>query len=296
MKLIVTAPGTTANIGPGYDCLGLALTLYSTFTFEPSDVLMIEGCDEAYRNADNLVIKGFAAVYRRVGKQMPPVHLTIEAGIPIARGLGSSSVCFVSGAFAANSFLGEPFSRDELFQLCSAFEGHPDNAAPCIYGGMTASFAANDGDGFHTLPMPIHPDWRFAAVIPNYEVHTADARRAMPKEISVKDSVYTTSHAIAILRALADGNETLLSEAAEDRLHEPCRRKLIPDWSQLRQIATDVGAAAFVISGSGSTMLAITRRDDVAEAFTEAVNEAFPLFKTVVLRASDEGVQVRQRD
>ena len=96
--------------------------------------------------------------------------------------------------------------------------------------------------------------------------------------------------------ALADGNETLLSEAAEDRLHEPCRRKLIPDWSRLRQIATDVGAAAFVISGSGSTMLAITRRDDVAEAFTEAVNEAFPLFKTVVLRSSDEGVQVRQRD
>ena len=134
MKLIVTAPGTTANIGPGYDCLGLALTLYSTFTFEPSDVLVIEGCDEAYRNADNLVIKGFAAVYRRVGKQMPPVHLTIDAGIPIARGLGSSSVCFVSGAFAANSFLGAPFSRDELFQLCSAFEGHPDNAAPSIYG------------------------------------------------------------------------------------------------------------------------------------------------------------------
>lgn len=130
MKLIVTAPGTTANIGPGYDCLGLALTLYSTFTFEPSDVLMIEGCDEAYRNADNFVIKGFAAVYRRVGKQMPPVHLTIEAGIPIARGLGSSSVCFVSGAFAANSFLGEPFSRDELFQLCSAFEGHPRQCSP----------------------------------------------------------------------------------------------------------------------------------------------------------------------
>lgn len=296
MKLIVTAPGTTSNIGPGYDCLGLALTLYSTFTFEPSDTLVIEGCDKAYQNADNLVIQGFAAVYRRAGKTMPPVHLTIDAGVPIARGLGSSSVCFVAGAFAANAFLGEPFSRDELFQLCSAFEGHPDNAAPCIYGGMTASFAANRGDGFHTLPMPIHPDWRFAAVIPNYEVRTADARRAMPQEISVKDSVYTTSHAIAVLRALADGNEALLSAAAEDRLHEPCRRKLIPEWARLRQMADAAGAATFVISGSGSTMLAITRSDDIAEAFTAAVNKAFPLFKTVMLRASDEGVRVQQQD
>lgn len=291
MKVIVSAPATTANLGPGYDCLGLALTLRSTFTFETADELKIEGCDEAFRGPDNLVLQGFREVWRQAGLEAPAVHLVIDAKIPVARGLGSSSTCIVAGAAAANAMLDECFTPEELFQICSSFEGHPDNAGPCIFGGLTASFKAHTGERFHSLPMPIAPEWHFATVIPDYEVRTSEARKAMPHEITVADSVYTTSHAIAMLQALASGDEALLAEAAEDRLHEPCRRKLIPDWAEIRQLAKDAGVAAFLISGSGSTLMAITKDETIAQDFLARVKATRPTFTTHLLRASSEGVK-----
>lgn len=296
MKVIVSAPATTANLGPGYDCLGLALSLRSTFTLETAAETVVEGCDEAFRGPDNLVLQGFREVWRQAGREAPAVRLVIDAAIPVSRGLGSSSTCIVAGAAAANAMLGERFTKDELFQICSAFEGHPDNAGPCIFGGLTASFAAHHGGCFHSLPMPVDPEWRFAAVIPDYEVKTSEARKAMPKTIPVADSVFTTSHAIAMLRALATGDERLLAEAAEDRLHEPCRRKLIPDWHALQAAARDAGAAAFLISGSGSTMIALTKDDAVARDFLNRAAAAFPGFSTRLLRASGEGVTVRTEE
>lgn len=294
MKVIVSAPATTANLGPGYDCLGLALTLRSTFTFETADDLLIEGCDEAFRGPDNLVLQGFQEVWRQAGLEAPSVHLMIDAKIPVARGLGSSSTCIVAGAAAANAMLDNRFTLDELFQICSTFEGHPDNAGPCIFGGLTASFKANGAEAFHALPMPIASEWRFATVIPDYEVRTSIARKAMPHDITVADSVYTTSHAIAMLRALATGDEVLLAEAAQDRLHEPCRCKLIPDWSVIREMAKNVGAAAFLISGSGSTLMALTKNETVAHAFLARVKAARPNFATHLLRPSAKGVTVQK--
>ncbi len=291
MFVTVRAPASTSNLGPGFDCLGLALSLYSVFTFEPSGELIVEGCPGEFQNEDNLVLQGFRAVYKAAGETAPTVRLTINANVPVARGLGSSSTCIAAGAAAANAFLGGRFSKDELFEICAEFEGHPDNAAPCVLGGLTASFAA-DGR-FHTVPLAIHPDWKFAVVVPDYEVKTSEARKAMPKEISVKDSVFTTSHCVALVSALASGDESLIRIACEDRLHEPCRRKLIPDYEAVRELALRSGAACFFISGSGSTLIAMTKNADTALQFTAAVREKFPTFGTHVLEAAFGGVEAQ---
>lgn len=173
MLVTVTVPASTSNLGPGYDSLGMALSLKAKFTFEPADELLIEGCPEAYRNADNLVMQGFRTVCEKAGRPAPAVHLVIDSEVPVARGLGSSSTCIAGGMAAANAMLGSPFTTDELFQLCTAFEGHPDNAAPAFFGGLTASFM-HEGKA---VAVPFRPDpaWRFAAVIPNYEVRTEEA-------------------------------------------------------------------------------------------------------------------------
>ncbi|MDO5531491.1 homoserine kinase [Sutterella sp.] len=290
MLVTVRAPASTSNLGPGFDCLGLALSLTSTFTFELNDTLVIDGCPEEFRNEDNLVIQGFREVYMEAGETPPNVHLTIEAEVPVARGLGSSSTCFAAGVAAANAYLGNRFTREQLFQICARFEGHPDNAAPCMLGGLSASFATEDD--FHSVPLALDPEWRFATVIPDYEVKTHEARAAMPKEISVKDSVFTTSHAIAMIHALREGDEKLLALACRDRLHEPCRKKLIRDYDALRALALASGCAAFFISGSGSTLIAMTRSQEVAERFTREAVAKFPTFGAHILRAVEGGTQV----
>ncbi len=290
MTVSVRVPASTANLGPGYDCLGLALSIYSTFHFERSDALRIEGCPEAYRNDQNLVIQAFWETLRKAGAAPFPVHLVIDADVPVARGLGSSSTCIAAGAAAANAFLGGRFTKDDLFQICSNFEGHPDNAAPAVFGGLTASFA---GEGkFHTVRFPIDPAWKFVAVIPNYEVRTSEARKAMPKTISVADSVFTTSHAIAMTAALVRGDEALLREACQDRLHEPCRMKLIPDYEAIRSLALEAEMTTFFISGSGSTLMAVTKDIAAADRFIALSHRDFPEFATHILHADLTGAQV----
>lgn len=290
MKITVRVPASTSNLGPGYDALGMALSLTATFTFEPSDILVVDGCPEAYRNADNLVIQGFRKVYEKVGKAVPPVHLTIESDVPVARGLGSSSTCIAGGMAAANAMLGNPLTMDDLFQLCTIFEGHPDNAAPAFFGGLTASFM-HDNKAV-AVPFTPNPDWRFVAIIPDYEVRTEEARRIVPKEISLAAGVHTMSHAIAMIRGLETGDEALVGKACVDQLHEPYRRQLIAEYDILRDMALEAGAATFFISGSGSTLIAVTRSENVAQNIVDTVGKHYPHFITKILTVCHEGTTV----
>ena len=308
-KVIVKAPATSANLGPGYDCLGIALSLYSEFEFEESEVLGIEGCPAEYQNEDNLVYRSFRRVYERAGLLCPKVKLCIRADVPVARGLGSSSTCIAAGLLAADAFLAEKhpdkrrerglkadeaggyFSKQELFELATELEGHPDNAAPCLFGGLTASFME---EGLpHTVPFACDPDWIFVTVIPDYEVKTEEARKVVKKEVGIADSIYSTSHAIAMIRALEKGDEKLLSLAAKDVLHEPYRRGLIKDYNTVREIALSRGAAAFLISGSGSTMIALTKSGEKAETIRRAVKESCPQFAVLLLQAEQNGASAK---
>lgn len=294
MKVTVRVPASTSNLGPGYDSLGMALSLQAKFTFEPSDELVIEGCSEAYRNADNLVMQGFRMVCEKAGRPVPAVHLVIDSEVPVARGLGSSSTCIAGGMAAANAMLGNPFTTDDLFQLCTAFEGHPDNAAPAFLGGLTASFM-HEG---RAVAVPFSPDpaWRFVAVIPNYEVRTEEARRIVRRDIDLSAAVHTMSHAIAMVRGLETGDEALVGAACADVLHEPYRRTLIAEYDAMRAMALEAGAATFFISGSGSTMIAATKSEAVAEAFVAKVRETRPDFAARVLTVCYEGTTVTVED
>lgn len=296
-KIIVKAPATSANLGPGYDCLGLALSLHSAFTFEESDVLSISGCPQEFQNEDNLVYRAFRRLYDEAGENCPPVKLTISAEIPVARGLGSSSACIAGGLLAANEFLGKRFSKDELFYLAASMEGHPDNAAPCLYGGLTASFTE---DGLpRAVPFSVCQDWIFVTVIPDYEVVTEEARKAVRQEISLSEGVYSSAHAIAMVRALETGDGKLAGLACRDILHEPYRRQLICDYDEVRGLALSGKEAAeqqgadtadaFFISGSGSTMIALTKSRACAEAVRTKVLERFPNFQVLFLHAVTEG-------
>jgi len=294
MKVTVRVPASTSNLGPGYDSLGMALSLQAKFTFEPSDELVIEGCPEAYRNADNLVMQGFRMVCEKADRPVPAVHLVIDSEVPVARGLGSSSTCIAGGMAAANAMLGNPFTTDDLFQLCTAFEGHPDNAAPAFLGGLTASFM-HEG---RAVAVPFSPDpaWRFVAVIPNYEVRTEEARRIVRRDIDLSAAVHTMSHAIAMVRGLETGDEALVGAACADVLHEPYRRTLIAEYDAMRAMALEAGAATFFISGSGSTMIAATKSEAVAEAFVAKVRETWPDFDARVLTVCHEGTTVTVED
>ncbi len=182
-RYTVTVPASTANIGPGFDALGLALSLYAKFTFEEHTENVVTGCPEAFRNDDNLVLQVFRRVYEHVGRVAPKVKLHIDSTVPVERGLGSSSTCIVAGAAAANAMMGRPLSNDELFQICTAIEGHPDNVAPALFGGLAASFM--NGDKAIHMPINTDPAWRFVTIIPDFPVKTHEARQILPKSLSL---------------------------------------------------------------------------------------------------------------
>ena len=289
-KVTVRVPATSANLGPGYDCLGLALSMYSEFTFEEAESFSVTGCPEEFQNEDNLVLVAYRKAFGAAGKEPRPVKLSIAADVPVARGLGSSSTCIAAGVLGADVMLGGPFTLEEKLRICTEMEGHPDNAAPALYGGLTASFM-EEGKPF-VVPFGCDPAWRFVTIIPDYEVHTAEARKAVPREMDISKSVYTTSHALAMAKALETGDERLTGLAARDVLHEPYRKKLIPDYEKLRSLCLEAGAAAFLISGSGSTMLALTKQEDQAESLARTVGKAYPAFQVHVLRACQKGAEV----
>ncbi|HAW45071.1 MAG TPA: homoserine kinase [Sutterella sp.] len=294
MKVTVTVPASTANLGPGFDCLGMALTKYATLTFESAASLEILGCPEAYRNDSNLVYRAFASVFEAARQAIPGVRITIASDVPIARGLGSSSTCIVAGIAAGRAFAGLPEDKGAIFSAATAMEGHPDNAAAAIFGGLTASFM-HEGAPF-CVPYEVQAAWRFPIVIPNYEVKTAQAREVLPASVTRQVAVHSVSHALGVVRALETGDEALLTLAAQDVLHEPYRRSLIGDFEGIKAIAKEAGLATLLISGSGSTLIGATRNAQVAEAFVKKARAAFPQFEAQVLNVCRQGLVIKKKD
>lgn len=182
------------------------------------------------------------------------------------------------------------YDRERCLELACAIEGHPDNVAPAIMGGLVSSFV--EGDDTTSIRMEIAHNLRFVAVAPPYEVRTADARRVLPTEVPTSTAVWQMGRCVAVVRALETGDAALLGKASHDRLHEPYRAKLIPDYEPLRACALAAGAAAFMISGSGSTMLAVCDGDDVAAQVEAAIRQLRPGFWLHTLPANTLGTTV----
>ena len=266
----VLVPATSANVGVGYDCLGLALDLTASFTFEVSDRLLIDGCQERFRGEDNLVWTSYLDTCRELYQRPHALHITIDSPVPLSGGLGSSSTCVVAGVVAAQVLHAGGIDTDVALDFATRIEGRPDNVAPALMGGLGSSFV--DDGRTHSLRFDIAPNLTFVAIAPPYEVRTAEARKVMPKEVSVETAVWQMGHCVAVVDALRRGDAELLSAAAKDRLHEPYRATLIPDYEPIRRTALAAGGAAFLISGSGSTMLAITDGRDAAEHVAASVS------------------------
>lgn len=255
--LKVKVEATSANVCVGFDVLGIALNLYNEFTFKEQEEFSFKGfLDEFSKKETNLVYESYKKVFDLRGEKPIPVEIGFKGDIPVSRGLGSSSSLIVAGIFAANYFLKNKYTKEELFDIAAMLEGHPDNVAPAIYGGLVASY--KKGDKYYPNLYAINKDLRFTVVIPKNKVSTHDARGVLPKELPYSDIVWNMSRIINLPRAFSDGNITLLKDLFDDRLHEPYRKKLILEYENVKNVV-DKYDCAFAISGSGSTMLIISK-------------------------------------
>lgn len=287
----VTVPASTANIGPGFDTLGLALNLYNEYIFEEIDKgLVIEGCPEIYNNKDNLVYMSFVVTAKKLGKKVKGLKISMNTQIPISRGLGSSSACIVGGVFGANSFYSGGLSKDEMFKIAVMLEGHPDNIAPCVYGGLTASIV--DKDKPYIMQYNISDKLKFCALIPNFETSTKEARKILPKKVAFSDAVFNISRVSVLLKALEVGDINIISIALKDKLHQIYRANLIHECDDVSEICIVDGSSAIFISGSGPTLMNITDNDKLPEIIKDGISKLKYEWEIKLLETDKNGVKV----
>ena len=273
----VKVPATTANMGPGYDVLGMALSQYSTFQCQEDDKisLSIKGLEsEKLVNQDhvaNLVVRSMNHLFKYVDKYPKGYKLEIINDIPLARGMGSSASAIVGGLLVANYLVGANLDQDEILKLATQIEGHPDNVAPALMGNIVLSTKAPDDQVIYHSIKPFD-DLTCVLFIPDYEVSTSMSRAVLPQSISMADAVHTSGHLSLMLAGFMTGNKDLIGQTMVDRLHEPYRKSLIKNFDDFKASALEVGAFAFSLSGSGSTIIAYCDHDSaphVKRAFKE---------------------------
>jgi homoserine kinase len=293
----VKVPATSANVGAGFDSLGLALSMQNVFTFEACNNIDITSVDGTHvpTGSNNLVYRSARAVYDQLGIPLPGLKITQRNDIPMARGLGSSSACIVAGILGANALLGNKLTAPQMLTLATAIEGHPDNVAPAFLGGFVTS--VYDEGQVYTVKKNIDTRLAFAAFVPDFPLLTARARAALPQMVSHKDAVYNLSRAALATAAFCDGDYSLLRVATKDALHQQYRLPLIAGGDDVFEFAQDLGALAVYISGAGPTIMAVVLRED--EAFFERAekgirkNEKLKHFTVHRLLADNMGATVQ---
>lgn len=286
----VRVPATSANLGVGYDCMGLALDDYATVTFEViAHGLEILGCEEAYCNEDNLFYQAFLEGLKYMNETVPGIRITVDTDIPYARGLGSSATCIVAGLAGANALFQNRMNRYELFDLATRMEGHPDNIAPAIFGGLCVSFMEEGKPNM--IRYGVKRDLQFVTMIPDYEVSTKSAREVLPNNMSYAQAVYQMGRCAALAKAIEIGNAMIMKRACTDQMQEPYRKELIPEYADVNKLCEDAGMITMYISGSGSTMIALTQEEADAGVLAETVKKRYPTWDVRILKATYDGVQ-----
>lgn len=258
----IRVPATSANLGAGFDALGLALGFYNYVEMEEADSIDIRSADKVKvpSDASNLIYTAANDLYDICGKKLSGMKIIQTNNIPMARGLGSSSACIVAGLAGANHMLGNPLSQDDLVDLAAQIEGHPDNTAPALLGGIVT--AVFDGRKVHWVKQEVYTRLRFAAIIPDFELKTEKARACLPDQVSHKDAVYNLSRAALFSASLLTGKFENLRTAVHDKLHQPYRMELIPGCREVFDIAYTHGAYGVFISGAGPTIMAIVDEEN----------------------------------
>jgi homoserine kinase len=278
VRVHVRVPATSANLGPGFDALGLALALYNEVVAEERDGVTVtiegEGADRLARDGGNVVARGVKLAYEAAGRPFKGCALECVNRIPTARGLGSSAAAWVGGLVAGNALLGSPLSREALLGLAARAEGHPDNVAAAVFGGLTVSCVAPDGVTAFTLPVPKSLSW--VVLVPEVTSATAEARALLPRSVPREDAVFNVQRVALLLAGLQSAQPAVLSVALEDRLHQPYRLKLFPWMPDVATAARTAGALGCVLSGAGPSLLAVVNGNGsaVGRAMEEAASRA----------------------
>ena len=297
MRVHVRVPATSANLGPGFDTLGLALALRNEVTAAEAEGVSVriegEGAARLARGGDNVVARGVRLAFEAVGRRFPGCALDCLNRVPTARGLGSSAAAWVGGLVAGNALLGSPLPREALLALAARAEGHPDNVAAALLGGLTVACA--DGEGVTAVALPVPPALRWVALIPGVTSATAEARAVLPRTVPREDAVFNVQRVALLLASLQAGRTDALARALEDRLHQPYRLKLFPWMPDVAAAARAAGALGCVLSGAGPALLAVTTGDagDLGRAMEAALRAAGIAGAAHALAVDTEGAVVR---
>lgn len=278
MSITVRVPATTANLGAGFDCLGAALTLYNEFQFSQIE----SGCnitatgaeaDRVSRGSSNMVYQTVVKFFARIQQPVPAIAIDIKMDVPLARGLGSSATAIVGGLVGANAIAGSLMNQSEIAAFATEIEGHPDNVVPALIGGCRLAASGVDR-AWEICDIPWHSSIVPIAAIPNFELSTAEARSVLPTAYSRADAIFNTAHLGLLIRGLETGNVDWLKAALQDRIHQPYREKLIKGYDAVKDAAIAAGAYGMVISGAGSTVLALANQAQ-AESVKVAMEKAW---------------------
>lgn len=299
-EIKVAVPATSANCGPGFDCLGFALQIYNIFSFIPAEntneyTFSFNGFGadllEQEQPEDNLVVKAMKAVFVRANSHFVYGHIHSETNIPPARGLGSSATAIVGGLLLANALLETPLTKEVLLQLATELEGHPDNVCPALYGNLCVSLFENEQ--VRHIEMPIPDDLQCIAVVPEVTVSTHEARKVLPKQVDYDHAVKNVAYTALLVASLYTDKKEYLGTALQDYLHVPYRKNLIPYCEEAFAAAREAGALGATISGSGSTLLAMATAqvENIATAMEKCYVEHGIAAKSYILRPDKNGAR-----
>jgi len=297
MKFLIQVPATSANLGPGFDALGLALDLWNETTLTLADEFNVnaigEGEGRIATGKNNLIIRSALKLAARVDKSLPAFKAECVNLIPLSSGLGSSASAVVTGVLAGNALLGNLLSNEEILTLASELEGHPDNVAPALMGGLVVSMMENRTVTARQLPLNM--DIFITVALPDIYLPTRQARAVLPGKISMKSAVHNISRSVLVTEAFRSGDIGLLGEAMNDKLHQPYRLKLIPGAESAMDVAKEAGASAVALSGAGPGIIAFTSKagSSVGEAMKRAFKKAGLESRIFEMKISKRGAEIR---
>ncbi|MBI4298771.1 MAG: homoserine kinase [Chloroflexi bacterium] len=270
-RVAVKVPATTANLGPGFDCLGMALDVwnYITVRTETEGIIVYgEGADSISLQKDNLIYRSVVALFDKANMTPPKLSISSRNEIPLSRGLGSSAAAIVGGLVAGNEMAGRPLGLEDLLKMASSLEGHSDNVAPALIGGC--QIVVKDAERPFTNSVSMPEGLEVVLFIPDMPMPTDKARAVLAPSVSREDAVFNLGRVALLVNAFTTGNLALLRVATQDRLHQPSRQAMFPAMKSIFRAALEAGAAGVFLSGSGSTILALTHGKEMTVGYEMA--------------------------
>ncbi len=310
MKVSVKVPATSANLGPGFDCLGIALPIYNTVTIDETVLpgtgveINILSQDENFddliidhipTDENSIVYKAVELLYNSIGQTPSELKINIQTQIPVTRGLGSSAAVIVGALIAANHLLGDPADESAILSIATEIEGHPDNVTPAVVGGLVLSSMEDDGSIlYRKIDWP--EDWAITVCVPDVELATEISRSVLPENVPMQDAVFNTKRMGMLIQAIHTQDEELMKAALTDKLHQPYRAKLVPWMDEINQsIKHDDDIFGCVLSGAGSTVLVISKQnatDRVRSKISEVMTNLNVKAEIKTLKVENDGATI----